>query len=145
MNWLYTCQTLRENSDIPLLMLTLKREKSQKIKGLQLGTDDYLVKPFNPLEMTVRVKALLRPPIVSRSSKPCQLEMCRWIEEVHIKRLRERFPEDQHAFMRRGPICEGPVIWSLEGSAGPPHGFPIIRIASPEMAFIMKLLLRYLS
>ncbi len=54
------CHELRENYDIPLLMLTAKAEMSQKIKGFDLGTDDYLVKPFDPLELVARVKALLR-------------------------------------------------------------------------------------
>jgi DNA-binding response OmpR family regulator len=41
-------------------MLTAKGETSQKLKGFQLGTDDYLVKPFEPLEIVARVKALLK-------------------------------------------------------------------------------------
>ncbi|MBB6669273.1 response regulator transcription factor [Cohnella nanjingensis] len=54
------CKQLREHYDIPLLMLTAKGETSQKVKGFQLGTDDYLVKPFEPAELVVRVKALLK-------------------------------------------------------------------------------------
>lgn len=54
------CRELREAYDLPILMLTAKGETSQKIKGFQLGTDDYLVKPFEPLEMVERVKALLK-------------------------------------------------------------------------------------
>ncbi|GMA51108.1 DNA-binding response regulator [Alicyclobacillus contaminans] len=53
-------QALRSDSDIPVLMLTAKGETPQKLKGFQLGADDYLVKPFDPLELVVRVKALLR-------------------------------------------------------------------------------------
>lgn len=54
------CSELRKYYDIPLLMLTVNGETSQKVKGFQLGADDYLVKPFDPLELIVRVKALLR-------------------------------------------------------------------------------------
>jgi len=54
------CRELRESYDLPLLMLTAKGETAQKIKGFQLGTDDYLVKPFEPLELVARVKALLK-------------------------------------------------------------------------------------
>jgi len=54
------CRELRKMYDIPLLMLTAKGETSQKIKGFELGTDDYLVKPFEPAELVVRVKALLK-------------------------------------------------------------------------------------
>lgn len=54
------CEELRDYYDIPILMLTAKGETSQKIKGFQLGTDDYLVKPFEPMELVMRVKALLK-------------------------------------------------------------------------------------
>ncbi len=54
------CRQIREAYDIPLLMLTAKGESSAKLKGFQLGTDDYLVKPFEPLELVARVKALLK-------------------------------------------------------------------------------------
>jgi two-component system, OmpR family, response regulator len=54
------CSELREHYDFPLLMITAKGETSEKIKGFKLGTDDYLVKPFDPLELVVRVKALLK-------------------------------------------------------------------------------------
>jgi two-component system OmpR family response regulator len=54
------CRELRASYDVPLLMLTAKGETAQKIKGFQLGTDDYLVKPFEPLELVARVKALLK-------------------------------------------------------------------------------------
>lgn len=54
------CRKLREDYDFPILMLTAKGETSEKVKGFKLGTDDYLVKPFDPLELVMRVKALLR-------------------------------------------------------------------------------------
>jgi DNA-binding response OmpR family regulator len=54
------CREVKANYDIPVLMLTAKGETSQKLKGFQLGTDDYLVKPFEPLELVARVKALLK-------------------------------------------------------------------------------------
>ena len=54
------CVELRKNNDIPLLMLTVKGEISQKVRGFKYGADDYMVKPFDPQELLVRVKALLR-------------------------------------------------------------------------------------
>lgn len=60
MNGWELCVKLREQYDIPLLMLTAKGETSQKVKGFRLGTDDYLVKPFEPDELVARVKALLK-------------------------------------------------------------------------------------
>lgn len=49
-----------QQTDLPLLMVTAKGETGDKVKGFELGTDDYLVKPFDPLELVVRVKALLK-------------------------------------------------------------------------------------
>lgn len=54
------CRELREHYEMPLLMLTAKGETAQKVKGFQLGTDDYMVKPFEPVELVARVKALLK-------------------------------------------------------------------------------------
>lgn len=145
------CRELREAYDLPILMLTAKGEASQKIKGFELGTDDYLVKPFEPMEMVMRVKALLNRYRISASQtvQAGDLSMDRktyqvtvheesltlplkefellfklasypgrtfsreqLIEDVwgydfhgndrtldvHINRLRERFPEDEHSF-----------------------------------------------
>jgi two-component system, OmpR family, response regulator len=54
------CRELRKQYELPVLMLTAKGETAQKIKGFELGADDYVVKPFEPLELVVRVKALLK-------------------------------------------------------------------------------------
>ncbi|QHT60794.1 response regulator transcription factor [Paenibacillus lycopersici] len=54
------CRELRRDTELPVLMLTAKGETSQKIKGFELGADDYLVKPFEPLELVARVRALLK-------------------------------------------------------------------------------------
>jgi two-component system, OmpR family, response regulator len=145
------CQELRNTFDVPILMLTAKSETSQKLKGFQLGTDDYLVKPFEPLELVARVKALLKRYRIESSQtiqigeliidrKTYQVAVAgesltlplkefellfklasypgrtfsreQLIEDVwgydfhgndrtldvHINRLRERFPEDKHSF-----------------------------------------------
>ncbi|REK76728.1 response regulator transcription factor [Paenibacillus paeoniae] len=55
------CKEIRSfDANIPLLMVTAKGESAQKVKGFQLGTDDYVTKPFDPLELVMRVKALLK-------------------------------------------------------------------------------------
>ncbi len=145
------CRQLREIYDLPLLMLTAKGETKDKIQGFQLGTDDYLVKPFEPLELVMRVKALLKRYRIAASqtiqigdlfmdrktyevtaaaekltlplkefellfklaSYPGKtLSRDQLIEDiwgygfegnertldVHINRLRERFPETRHSF-----------------------------------------------
>jgi DNA-binding response OmpR family regulator len=51
---------LRDKSDIPIILLTSRREESDRIAGLELGADDYVVKPFSPQELVSRVRAVLR-------------------------------------------------------------------------------------
>ena len=145
------CQQIKVTFDIPILMLTAKGETSQKLKGFHLGTDDYLVKPFEPLELVARVKALLKRYRIESSQriqigdltldrKTYQIAVNgenltlplkefellfklasypgrtfsreQLIEDiwgydfhgndrtldVHISRLRERFPEEKHSF-----------------------------------------------
>ncbi len=145
------CRELRRSYDIPILMLTAKGETAQIVKGFELGTDDYLVKPFEPPVLIARVKALLKRYQISAAqsvtvgrlrmnrktyevsselggltlplkefellfklaSYPGQTLMRdRLIEEiwgydyegnertldVHVGRLRERFPREQYAF-----------------------------------------------
>lgn len=61
MNGLEVCRLMRDNGILtPILMLSAKAEDNDKIMGLLTGADDYMVKPFNPLELSVRVKAILR-------------------------------------------------------------------------------------
>lgn len=145
------CRQLRSAHDLPILMLTAKGETSQKLQGFELGTDDYLVKPFEPLELVARVHALLKryriatsqtvqigELVMDRKTFGVQLKgesltlplkefellfklasnpgrtfsRDQLIEDiwgsdfegndrtldVHISRLRERFPEDNHSF-----------------------------------------------
>ncbi|NIK69557.1 response regulator transcription factor [Paenibacillus sp. BK720] len=145
------CSAMRESFDMPLLMLTAKGETAHKVKGFELGADDYVVKPFDPPELIVRVKALLKRyriassqvvelgglsmnrsdfQLVANGEKillpPKEFELLfklasypgktftreHLIEQlwgmnyegdertvdVHIKRLRERFPEEDFGF-----------------------------------------------
>lgn len=54
------CRSLRTESNVPIIMLTARDDDSDKIVGLELGADDYVVKPFNPKELVSRVRAVLR-------------------------------------------------------------------------------------
>lgn len=54
------CRELRRSSDVPILILTAREEELDRILGLSLGADDYVVKPFSPRELVERVKAILR-------------------------------------------------------------------------------------
>lgn len=55
-----TLRMLREVSSVPVIMLTVKADEDDKVKGLELGADDYVTKPFSPRELASRVKAALR-------------------------------------------------------------------------------------
>lgn len=54
------CRTLRRDSDVPIIMLTARVEETDRLIGLELGADDYVVKPFSPREVVARVRAVLR-------------------------------------------------------------------------------------
>lgn len=60
MDGLTVCRRIREKSNIPIIMLSAKTTDKDKIVGLSTGADDYVIKPFNPLELTARVKSQLR-------------------------------------------------------------------------------------
>jgi len=55
-----TCRRIRELSDVPIIMLTARGQESEKVKGLKLGADDYVAKPFSLKELEARVEAVLR-------------------------------------------------------------------------------------
>jgi DNA-binding response OmpR family regulator len=54
------CRILRAESDVPIIMLTALSEESDQIVGLEIGADDYIIKPFSPRALVARVRALLR-------------------------------------------------------------------------------------
>jgi two-component system, OmpR family, alkaline phosphatase synthesis response regulator PhoP len=60
MDGLDVCRSLRRESDVPIIMLTARSEEADRLVGLELGADDYVVKPFSPRELVARVRALLR-------------------------------------------------------------------------------------
>lgn len=68
------CQKIREKHNFPVIMLTAKEEEIDKITGLTLGADDYITKPFRPLELVARVKAQLRRFTKYNSAEPKQEE-----------------------------------------------------------------------
>jgi two-component system KDP operon response regulator KdpE len=57
---------IRENNDVPVIMLTAKGEEDDRVQGLELGADDYVTKPFSPRELVSRVRAVLRRTFSSR-------------------------------------------------------------------------------
>ncbi len=71
------CRTLRQESRVPILMLTARDEATDKVAGLDSGADDYVVKPFHPDELLARVRALLR------RVQPREIEVLRF-EDVEL-------------------------------------------------------------
>lgn len=60
MDGLDVCRALRRDSDVPIIMLTARLEETDRLVGLELGADDYIVKPFSPREVVARVRTVLR-------------------------------------------------------------------------------------
>jgi len=60
MDGLDVCRAIRRSSDVPIIMLTARDEEVDRLIGLELGADDYIVKPFSPREVVARVRAVLR-------------------------------------------------------------------------------------
>jgi len=69
MDGIQVCQRIREQSNVPIIMLTAKGEDMDKILGLEYGADDYMTKPFNVLEVKARIKSIFR-----RTFLPVQTE-----------------------------------------------------------------------
>lgn len=61
MDGIEVCARIREESGVPIIMLTAKSDTADVVKGLESGADDYVVKPFNPKELVARVRTRLRP------------------------------------------------------------------------------------
>jgi two-component system, OmpR family, response regulator len=103
------CRQLKEAYDFPILMLTAKGETSQKLKGFQLGTDDYLVKPFEPLELVARVKALLKRYRISSSQMVD-------VGELHMDRKSYEVRLNGEGITL--PMKEFELLFKLAGSPG---------------------------
>ncbi len=78
MDGLQTCREIRKTSNVPIIMLTAKGETFDKVLGLEMGADDYMVKPFESKELIARVKAVLRRSDSKEETKD---------EEIHYQNL----------------------------------------------------------
>ncbi len=83
------CQQIRKSLDIPILMVTARKEDIDKIKGLDRGADDYIVKPFNPSELVARVKAHLKryDRLVNRENKRLDIHVRGLEIDQHSRRI----------------------------------------------------------
>lgn len=87
------CRSIAELKTIPIILVSAKSEEIDRIIGLEIGADDYLVKPFHPRELLARVRAILRRLDASMSVQPAEdsrqcFEFGRWALEVPKRRLR---------------------------------------------------------
>jgi len=70
MSGLETCRAIRETSDVPIIVLTVRREEDEKVEALDAGADDYVVKPFGKHELLARIRAALRRSPASPTAGP---------------------------------------------------------------------------
>jgi two-component system, OmpR family, KDP operon response regulator KdpE len=70
MSGLETCRTIRENSDVPIIVLTVRHEEDEKVEALDAGADDYVTKPFGKHELLARIRAALRRSPASPAAGP---------------------------------------------------------------------------
>jgi two-component system, OmpR family, catabolic regulation response regulator CreB len=70
MNGFELAKAIRQHSDVPIIFVTARAEEVDRIVGLEIGADDYMVKPFSPRELTARVKAILRRTDRQHSGNP---------------------------------------------------------------------------
>lgn len=84
MNGLEVCEKVRELKSTPIILLTAKGEEADRIKGFELGADDYVIKPFSPREVILRVKALVKrfkdSNLIIESLKPKDLMIFPYIQ-----------------------------------------------------------------
>jgi DNA-binding response OmpR family regulator len=104
------CRTIRKESHVPIIMLTARVEEADKLKGLALGADDYLTKPFSPRELVARVQTVLR-----RVSEPEPLEI------IHIKGItlnRGRYTAEQDGQEIPLTPTEFEILYTLASQPG---------------------------
>ncbi|MBE6067997.1 MAG: response regulator transcription factor [Clostridium lundense] len=95
MDGLEVCRRAREKYSIPILMLSAKVEDMDKIQGIMTGADDYVCKPFNQLELTVRIRALLRRAYFLNTKMQVSDEIIR-IESMVIDRSKHKVTVDNN-------------------------------------------------
>lgn len=83
---LEVCKQIRKVNTLPILMLSAKAEDMDKIIGIMTGADDYMIKPFNPLELTVRVKALLRRVAMDQKQMTQEVGQCIRLGSLEINK-----------------------------------------------------------
>jgi two-component system OmpR family response regulator len=85
------CRSLREGNDVPILFLTARGDEVDRIVGIELGADDYVVKPFNPRELLARIAAILRRvralPPQAQAATVKRVRFGRWVFDIVRREL----------------------------------------------------------
>ncbi|MBM7866761.1 response regulator [Heliobacterium gestii] len=107
-----TCRKIREISELPILILTARGEEADRVLGFELGADDYVVKPFSPREIVLRVKALLRrrAPLATANSGMNQGEA--FEKGLHFPEL-SLYPEGRKAVIQGETLSLSPLEYDL--------------------------------
>ncbi len=119
------CRKIRENHNFPVIMLTAKDEEMDKITGLTLGADDYMTKPFRPLELVARVKAQLRRFTRYNSAEPLREEKLVEFSGLVLNR------DNHECTLNEKPLALTPTEFSILWTLGSNRG----RVVSSEELF----------
>ncbi|WP_028559575.1 response regulator transcription factor [Paenibacillus pinihumi] len=104
------CERLRQDyPEMPMLMLSAKGETQDKLRGFRLGTDDYMVKPFDPLELVMRVKALLKRYRIQASMK---------VQLGQVVLDKQRYEVEWNGRMITLPLKEFDLLFKLGSAPG---------------------------
>ncbi len=125
-----TLREIRKVSDVPVIMLTVRADEEDRIRGLDLGADDYLVKPFSPRELVSRINAVLRR--VSISAHAEEEALVKVDDYLSIDfRTREVIVEGQHIKLRP---TEWRLLYHLVANAGwvMTHDMLLSKVWGPE-------------
>jgi two-component system KDP operon response regulator KdpE len=137
-----TLERIREVSNVPVIMLTVKGEEEDKVHGLELGADDYVTKPFSPRELSSRIRALLR-----RSEMPTSME--KTVVEIDDRlsidfQRHEVWVEGEHVKLRP---TEYRLLYHLVNNAGwvMSHEMLLSKVWGPEYRDEIQYLRLYIN
>jgi DNA-binding response OmpR family regulator len=105
-------RAIRRESDVPIIMLTARVEESDKLVGLELGADDYVVKPFSPRELVARVRSILRRVEGQRDATPAPITVGNLVIDPVRRSARVG---DSHVELT---TTEFDLLWALAESPG---------------------------
>ena len=128
MSGLDVCREIRKTSRVPVIMLTAKGEEIDRILGLELGADDYIVKPFSPREVVARIKAVLRRTTEQQQSHD---DGCVFTREQLLNRVwgydfaGETRTVDTHIKRIRAKLDNTGLNWSIKTIYGVGYKFEV--------------------